>query len=56
MCTHRGPLSPMHEVEADLLKVILFGGAMRQSDSCGDGLEHENSIIECTVTELQLIQ
>jgi hypothetical protein len=46
----------MHEVEAHLLKVILLRGAMRQPFSCGEGLELANSIIEHTVTQLQIIQ
>jgi hypothetical protein len=55
-CTHHGPLSPMHEVEAHLLKVILLHGAMHQPVRCGEGLELANSIIEDTMTQLQMIQ
>jgi hypothetical protein len=55
-CTHRGPLSLMHEVEAHLLKVILLRGVMRQPVSCGEGLELADLIKEDTVTQLQMIQ
>jgi hypothetical protein len=55
-CTHRGPLSPMHKVEANLLKVILLRGAMCQTVSYGEGLELASSIIEDTLTQLQFIQ
>jgi hypothetical protein len=56
ICTDRDPLRPMHEVEAHLIKVILLRRAMLQPVRCAEGLQLENSIIEGTVYQVQLIQ
>jgi hypothetical protein len=56
MCTHRGPLTPMIEVEAHLLKVMLLRGTMRLPVSCAEGLELANSLIEGTVSQFQLVE
>jgi hypothetical protein len=56
LCTHPGLLSPMHKVEAHLLKVILLRGTMQQPVSCREGLELANSLIEGTPTQNNLVE
>jgi hypothetical protein len=46
----------MDEIEAHLIKVILLHGGFCQPVSCAEGLQLVNSIIEGTVSQVQLIQ
>jgi hypothetical protein len=54
MCTHRGPLTLMHGVEAHIIKVVLLRGAMHQPVSYAEGLELANSLIKSTLSHAQL--
>jgi hypothetical protein len=52
---HRGTESPMAGIKGHLLAAILCRAALRQPISCAEGLELENSLIEGTPTQLDLM-
>jgi hypothetical protein len=52
---HRGTESPMAGIEWHLLAAILRRAALRQPVSCAEGLELDNSTIEGTKTQLDLM-
>jgi hypothetical protein len=53
---HRGTVSPMIDIEAHLLGIILCRAALGQPISCAEGLELANSLIEGTQAQVDLME